>query len=240
MAARQLLTCRQQWRAAVDLDLLLPRCTRLRDTDDTPPAPARAEQHKQQGNQLFKLHDHAAAAEEYAAGLRALRLEARLSTGARCLVKPAEGGSKLRGALLMVLDEDEGTADLLFEATSRPPLATLAEGLAEGEEAEEEVADVDEEEDGVPVARLIAIHPRRPALQCALSLNLARCSLLAQDWAVGLARARRAEVIAAHDSVEPLAAAPLLRTALFLSARAALGMHRFGQAASLTARLRVP
>ena len=86
MAARQLLTCRQQWRAAVDLDLLLPRCTRLRDTDDTPPAPARAEQHKQQGNQLFKLHDHAAAAEEYAAGLRALRLEARLSTGARCLV----------------------------------------------------------------------------------------------------------------------------------------------------------
>ena len=207
------------------------------DTFDTPPAPARAEQHKQQGNQLFKLHDHAAAAEEYAAGLRALRLEARLSTGARCLVKPAEGGGKVRGALLMVLNEDEGTADLLFEATSCPPLATLAEGLAEGEEAEEAVADVDEEEDGVPVARLIAIHPRRPALQCALSLNLARCSLVAQDWAVGLARARRAEVIAAHDTVEPLAAAPLRRTGLFLSARAALGMQRFGQAASLTARL---
>ena len=38
------------------------------DADDTLPAAARAEQHKQQGNQLFKLHDHAAAAEEYAAG----------------------------------------------------------------------------------------------------------------------------------------------------------------------------
>ena len=38
------------------------------DVDDTLPAPARAEQHTQQGNQLFKLHDHAAAAEEYAAG----------------------------------------------------------------------------------------------------------------------------------------------------------------------------
>ena len=38
------------------------------DADDILPAPARAEQHKQQGNQLFKLHDHAAAAEEYAAG----------------------------------------------------------------------------------------------------------------------------------------------------------------------------
>ena len=37
------------------------------DADDMLPAPARAEQHKQQGNQLFKLHDHAAAAEEYAA-----------------------------------------------------------------------------------------------------------------------------------------------------------------------------
>ena len=37
------------------------------DADDTLPAAARAEQHKQQGNQLFKLHDHAAAAEEYAA-----------------------------------------------------------------------------------------------------------------------------------------------------------------------------
>ena len=54
---------------------------------------------------------------------------------------------------------------------------------------------------------------------------------------MGLARARRAEVIAAHDTVEPRASAPLLRTALFLSARAALGMQRFGQAASLTARL---
>jgi len=45
------------------------------DAEDALPAPARAEQHKQQGNQLFKLRDHAAAAEEYAAGLRALRLE---------------------------------------------------------------------------------------------------------------------------------------------------------------------
>ena len=88
------------------------------DAEDAPPAPARAEQHKQQGNQLFKLRDHAAAAEEYAAGLRALRLE--VSTGARCLVKPVEGGSKVRGAMVTFLDEDAATADLLYEATSRP------------------------------------------------------------------------------------------------------------------------
>ena len=72
----------------------------------------------QQGNQLFKLRDHAAASEEYAAGLRALRLE--VSTGARCLVKPVEGGSKVRGAMVTFLDEDAATADLLYEATSRP------------------------------------------------------------------------------------------------------------------------
>ena len=85
-----------------------------------------------------------------------------------------------------------------------------------------------------------------------VSASNARCSLAAQDWAnpnpnpnpnpnqdwaVGLARARRAEVIAAHDTVEPRASAPLLRTALFLSARAALGMQRFGQAAALTLAL---
>lgn len=58
------------------------------DAVGTPSASARAEQHKQQGNQLFKLQDHAAAAEEYAAGLRALRLEARLSTGLRVRVRP--------------------------------------------------------------------------------------------------------------------------------------------------------
>ena len=37
------------------------------DAEDAHLALARAEQHKQQGNQLFKLRDHAAAAEEYAA-----------------------------------------------------------------------------------------------------------------------------------------------------------------------------
>ena len=88
------------------------------DAEDALPAPARAEQHKQQGNQLFKLRDHAAAAEEYAAGLRALRLQ--VSTGARCLVKPVDGGSKVRGAMVTFLDEDAATADLLYEATSRP------------------------------------------------------------------------------------------------------------------------
>lgn len=70
--------------------------------------PVRAEQHKQQGNQLFKLHDHAAAADEYTAGLRLLRTEAKLSTGARCLVKPTDGGTRVRGALLMVLDQAAG------------------------------------------------------------------------------------------------------------------------------------
>ena len=57
------------------------------------------------------------------------------------------------------------------------------QGLAEGEEAEEVAVEVDEEEDGVAAARLIAIHAARPGLQCALGLNLARCSLQAQDCA---------------------------------------------------------
>ena len=98
---------------------------------DEPPT-AYAKRCKQQGNALFKLHDHAAAAEHYMAGLRALQAEARLSTGGRCLVRPAEAaaggsGGRVRAALVMVLDEADGTADLLYEATSQPPLATLAE-----------------------------------------------------------------------------------------------------------------
>ena len=58
------------------------------------------------------------------------------------------------------------------------------QGLEEEEEAAEaEEAAVDEEEDGVPLDRLIAIHPRRPLLQCSLNLNLARCSLHSQAGA---------------------------------------------------------
>lgn len=94
--------------------------------------PVRAEQHTQQGNQLFKLHDHAAAADEYTAGLRLLRTEAKLSTGARCLVKPTDGGTRVRGALLMVLDQAAGAADLLYEAISRLELAALAEARRSG------------------------------------------------------------------------------------------------------------
>ena len=43
----------------------------------------------------------------------------------------------------------------------------------------------------------------------------------AQDWGAALARAMRAEAIAAHDETEPLATAPLLRASLFLLAKAA-------------------
>ena len=60
--------------ALLDFELGAARVASESGTDDESP-PARAEKRKQQGNQLFKLHDHAAAAEEYAAGLRALRLE---------------------------------------------------------------------------------------------------------------------------------------------------------------------
>ena len=35
-------------------------------------------------------------------------------------MKPVEGGSKVRGAMVTFLDEDATTADLLYEATSRP------------------------------------------------------------------------------------------------------------------------
>ena len=66
----------------LDFEVGCARGTTASRTDaEDPPAPARAEQHKQQGNQLFKLRDHAAAAEEYAAGLRALRLEVKGALG---------------------------------------------------------------------------------------------------------------------------------------------------------------
>ena len=50
----------------------------------------------------------------------------------------------------MVLDEAGGTADLLYETSSGPPLvitplSTLAQGLEEGEEEAAEEATVDEE-----------------------------------------------------------------------------------------------
>ena len=162
---------------------------------------AYADRCKVQGNALFKRKDLAAAAEMYTSALRALQSEAKLSTGGRCLVKPAEGdasrggtGSRVRAALVMILDDDDGTADLLYEATSRPPLARLAEdvqSLEEGDDDEAaEAAAVDEEEDGVPVARLIPIHATRPALQCALCLNLARCSLQVRSPPLLLARRR--------------------------------------------------
>ena len=68
------------------------------------PADERAERFKEQGNQLFKAKDPAAALARYALALRALHGDAPLVCGARCLVKPAQGGGAARGALVLATE----------------------------------------------------------------------------------------------------------------------------------------
>lgn len=112
-------------------------------------------------------------------------------------------------------------------------LSSAAEAEVEASEAEEE-----EEEDGVARERVaMVVHGSQPALQVALLLNSAKASLLAREWQTALARALRAEHVAAHDGVEPAKTASLRRTALIVCARAHLGMQRFGKATTFAARL---
>ena len=106
---------------------------------------------------------------------------------------------------------------------------------AEEDQAEEEE---DEEEDGVARERVVlVVHGSQPALQCALLLNSAKASMLVQEWPTALARAMRAERIAAHDAVEPEKTRALRRTALIVCARCHLAMSKFGKATTFAARL---
>ena len=108
---------------------------------------------------------------------------------------------------------------------------------ADKEEAEEEEEE-EEEEDGVARERVaMVVHATQPALQCALLLNSAKCSLLAKAWSAALARALRAERIAAHDEAQTKLTRPMRRTALIVCARSALGMRKFGRATNYAARL---
>ena len=103
---------------------------------------------------------------------------------------------------------------------------------------EQEEEQEEEEEDGVAPDRiLLVVHSTQPALQCALLLNSAKCSLMARDWPSALSRALRAERCAAHDVKEPAKTRALRRTALIVCARATLGMQRFGSATSYAALL---
>lgn len=114
-------------------------------------------------------------------------------------------------------------------------------GRAAAAEAEAEPAPAAADagsEDGVPRARIaLVVHGTQPSLQCALLLNAAKCSLMLGEWGAALARAARAERVAAHDETEPAKTAALRRTALVVCARAALGMQRFGLATSHAAQL---
>ncbi len=95
-----------------------------------------------------------------------------------------------------------------------------------------------EAEDAVPKRRIVlVVHGSQPALLCALLLNSSKCSLLLGDWAAALARASRAERIAAHDAREREKTAALRRTALVVCARASLGMQKFGWATTFASRL---
>ena len=84
---------------------------------------------------------------------------------------------------------------------------------------------------------VLVVHGSQPALQCALLLNSAKASMLVQEWPTALARAMRAERIAAHDAVEPEKTRALRRTALIVCARCNLAMSKFGKATTFAARL---
>ena len=106
------------------------------------------------------------------------------------------------------------------------------------EEDNEDDEEEDDDEDGVSRDRIVLVaHGKQPALQCALLLNAAKCSMLAKDWPAALARALRAERLAANDATEPGKCRPHQRTALVVCARAQLGMSKFGKAITYAARL---
>lgn len=284
-------------------------------------AVAFADRCKARGNMLFKLRDLAAALEFYLMGSRALRDDAPLAEGSRCVVVPAGNGrpQSLRSA--MVLTRQGDRCEVLYEPPS-PPVArpvrvaksgaagpsagdcqpaagggwlswltssnqssapaqatgcstssheypaaeTASSSVAEqvaaifhrldaaeacgggrGADAgasgvaglgrgagsagcggESEGGECSDEEEDLPVSRLLSVHPSAAALQCALYLNSARCSLLSGAWAAALARAARVERIAAGvTGAQGDQCAVYRRTALVLSARAALGASRF-------------
>lgn len=79
--------------------------------------------------------------------------------------------------------------------------------------------DSEEEEEEEVVAReriVVVVSGQRPMLQCALLLNAAKCSLLLKQGAAAIARASRAEAIAAHDTLDLRAALAHRRTALLV------------------------
>ena len=118
---------------------------------------------------------------------------------------------------------------------SAPPSAAVDGGSGSSScETEEEE---DEEETVTPDRIVLIVDKERPALQMALLLNAAKCSMMLHQWAAAIARAGRAERIAAHDTVDLTKALVSRRTALAVCARAALGMQRFGLATTYAARL---
>ena len=214
------------------------KCSALLAFEEAGGAEADAERFKLQGNELFKLRDAAAAIEQYVLGLRALASKA--TPGARCLIRPPEGTGPLRSA--MVLTKDANTVDVSYEADETIAQAggkdtasrlqellrqaeTISDGSAEeagalkhgggcgGEEEDDE--EEDEEEEGVNLDRVVlVVHGQQPMLQVALLLNAAKCSLLLQQGGAAIARASRAERIAAHDTFDPRTALLHRRTAL--------------------------
>ena len=157
-----------------------------RAADET--AVAYAERCKSEGNSLYKLRDASAAAARYADGANALQQDAPVAIGGRALVKC---GNRVRGAFVTCMDG--ATADVEYERAAATASSTA---LALADDGDDDEA---EEEDGVSLERITPIHPTHGALQCALTLNLARCAILRSDWNVAMVRAARAERIAAHD-----------------------------------------
>ena len=162
----------------------------VQDAATQPDAAARhaaAERLKSQGNELFKLKDAAAALQMYMLALRELQADCRFEPGARCLVKPAEGGNgALRAALLLTVEADGSAADLEYEPALSGPssgrgavsdrLSCLLEQAAQMQAGEalaasgEDEAACEVEEDGVPRGRVaMLVHHEHAALQCVAS-----------------------------------------------------------------------
>ena len=174
--------------------------------------------------QAEKIDDGGVAARSSSAGATKAAEEISSSAG------PSEGGGKGSWWPSSLLGWGGGGGSGSGDAA--------ATATAEEEQEEEEEEEEEQEEDGVPRERIVmTIHAKQAALQCALLLNAAKCSLLQRDWPSALARATRAERIAAHDATDRTKAKALRRTALLVAARAALGMQRFGRATTYAARL---
>ncbi|KOO27080.1 hypothetical protein Ctob_008149 [Chrysochromulina tobinii] len=212
------------------------KCSALLAFEEAGGAEADAERFKLQGNELFKLRDAAAAIEQYVLGLRALASKA--TPGARCLIRPPEGTGPLRSA--MVLTKDANTVDVSYEADETIAQAggkDTASRLQELLRQAETISDGSAEEAGALKHVVLVVHGQQPMLQVALLLNAAKCSLLLQQGGAAIARASRAERIAAHDTFDPRTALLHRRTALVVCSRAALSLQRFGLATSYAARL---